>query len=179
LPYEKQIALYFSDYDEGVQAGKEVGISVFSGVEISYKGTDFLIYGLDKSWYLNHPEIDGMPIKDFLALAQREGALVIHAHPFREAGSIDHIRLYPRNVHGVEVFNGNRSAFENEMAKKYAANYNLLQFAGSDIHGKESHGERYGMCAETLVTDEQDFVKKVLSGQLQTFHKTLIPYSRG
>jgi len=179
LPYEVQINLYFKDYEEGLEVGREVGLSVFSGVELSYKGTDFLIYGLDKAWYLAHPEIDGMPIKDFLSLAQSEGALVIHAHPFREAGSFDHIRLYPRSVHGVEVFNGNRSAFENEMAQKYAANYGLLQFAGSDIHGKESHGERYGMCCEIPVTDQQDFVKKVLSGQMQTFHKTLIPYSRG
>ena len=178
LPYETQINMYFKDYEDGLEAGREVGLSVFSGVEISYHGTDFLIYGLDKDWYLNHPEIDGMPIKDFLALAQREGALVIHAHPFREAGSIDHIRLYPRCVHGVEIFNSNRSAFENEMAQRYAANYGLLSFAGSDIHGKEPHGERYGMCGKTLVIDEQDFVKKVLAGRMQTFHKQLAPFAR-
>jgi len=120
LPYAEQIQLYFSDFEDGRQAGREVGLSVFSGVEISYLKTDFLIYGLDKAWYLDHPEIDRMPVKDFLALAQQEGALVIHAHPFREAGSIDHIRLYPRSVHGVEVYNANRSEFENEMAAKYA-----------------------------------------------------------
>lgn len=179
LPYEVQIELYFQDFEEGIEAGREAGLSVFCGVEISYQGSDFLIYGLDKAWYLAHPEIDGMPIKDFLALARSEGALVIHAHPFREAGSIDHIRLYPRSVHGVEVYNGNRSAFENKMAQWYANNYNLIAFAGSDIHGKEPHGERYGMCAETPVIDEQDFVKKVLSGELQVFHKTIAPFSRG
>lgn len=178
LPYEDQINLYFKDFEDGLEAGREVGLAVFCGVELSYKGTDFLVYGLDKAWYLAYPEIDGMPIKDFLALAKQEGALVIHAHPFREAGSIDHIRLYPRSVHGVEVYNGNRSAFENEMAQKYALNYGLLQFAGSDIHGKEPHGFRCGMCGETPVIDEQDFVKKVLAGQMQTFHRTLAPFAR-
>lgn len=178
LPYERQIELYFADYEEGLQAGREVGLAVFSGVEVSYKKTDFLIYGLNKQWYLDHPQIDGMPIKDFLSLAKNEGALVIHAHPFREARSIDHVRLYPRSVHGVEIHNGNRSEFENKMAQWYADNYGLLHFAGSDIHGKESHCERYGMCSETPILDEQDFVKKVMAGEMETFHKTLRPFIR-
>lgn len=63
------------------------------------------------------------------------------------------------------------------MARKYAENYGLLSFAGSDSHGKESHGHRGGMCCETLIVDERDFTKKVLSGQLQTFHKTIAPFS--
>ena len=179
LPYEVQIELYFQDYEEGLEAGREVGLAVFCGIEISYHGSDFLVYGLDKAWYLAHPEIDGMPIKDFLALAQQSGALVIHAHPFREANSIDHIRLYPRSVHGVEIQNANRPAFENQQAKWYAENYGLIPFAGSDIHGKEPHGLRCGMCCESPVTDEQDFVTKVLAGELTPFHKTLQPFSRG
>lgn len=178
LPYDKQIELYFKDYEEALVAGREVGLSVFSGVELSYKKTDFLVYGLCKQWYLSHPEIDGMPIKDFLALARRDGALVIHAHPFREAGSIDHIRLYPRSVDGVEVYNANRSEFENDMAQWYADNYGLLYFAGSDIHGKESHGQRGGMCSETPVLNEKDFVRKVLAGEMKTFHKQLEPFNR-
>ena len=173
LPYAEQIQLYFADFEDGQRAGREVGLSVFSGVELSYKKTDFLIYGLTKEWYLAHPEIDGMPIKDFLALARQEGALVIHAHPFREAGSIDHIRLYPRSVHGVEVYNANRSEFENEMAQKYAENYGLLPFAGSDIHGKEPHGNRGGMRCESPIVDEQDFVQKVLAGEMEWFQTKL------
>ena len=178
FPYEVQIQLYFKDYEDAVAAGREVGLSVFSGVEISYQKTDFLIYGLDKAWFLAHPEIDGMPIKDFLALAKENGALIVHAHPFREANSIDHIRLYPRSVHAVEIQNANRLEFENKMALLYAENYGLLPFAGSDIHGKEPHGRRAGMCCETEVIDEQDFVKKVLAGEVEVFCRTLEPFGR-
>ena len=64
LPYGEKIDFYFSDYEKGVQLGKDMGISVFLGIESSYKGTDFLIYGLDKEWYLAHPEI--MNMKKFL-----------------------------------------------------------------------------------------------------------------
>ena len=178
LPYALQIELYCADYEEGLRAGEKLGLSVFLGIEITYKGSDFLVYGLDKAWFLSHPEIDGMPIKDFLALAQSYGALVIHAHPFRESGYIDHIRLYPRSVHGVEIDNANRSTFENEMAKQYAANYNLIPFAGSDIHGKEPHGERAGMCCEVPIENEKDFVQKVLAGEMTPFHKSIEPFRR-
>ncbi len=49
-PYAEQID-YYSDYEKAAEIGKEVGIKVFPGVELSYKGTDFLIYGLGKDWY--------------------------------------------------------------------------------------------------------------------------------
>ena len=42
LPYEQLVEFYFSDYEEGVRIGKEIGISVFLGIESSYSGTDFL-----------------------------------------------------------------------------------------------------------------------------------------
>ena len=59
-PYKDKIDFYFSDYEEGLKIGKELGIDVFLGVELSYKGTDFLVYGLDKEWFLAHPEIQDM-----------------------------------------------------------------------------------------------------------------------
>ena len=55
--YEEKIKFYFSDYEEALELGKKIGLKVFLGVELSYKGTDFLIYGLDKEWFLAHPEI--------------------------------------------------------------------------------------------------------------------------
>ena len=56
LPYCDQIDYYFSDYEKGARIGQEIGLKVFPGVELSYRGTDFLIYGLDKAWYKAHPE---------------------------------------------------------------------------------------------------------------------------
>ena len=92
LTYCEQIEYYFSDYEEGARIGNEIGLKVFPGVELSYKGTDFLIYGLDKDWYKAHPEILDMSKTEELALMMEEGAFVIQAHPYREAHYIDHIR---------------------------------------------------------------------------------------
>ena len=85
LPFEQQIEFFFSDYEEGIKIGKEIGISVFCGIESSYRGTDFLIYGLDKAWFLAHPEIMGLKKTQALPLMAEAGALIIQAHPYREA----------------------------------------------------------------------------------------------
>ncbi len=168
-PFEKLINFYFSDYEEGVVIGKKLGIKVFAGVELSYKGTDFLIYGLDKEWYLDHPEIDGMEKKEELALMDRYGALIIQAHPFREASYINHIRLYPRSVHGVETINACRTDLENEMAAIYAEKYGLLPFAGTDNHSAGRRASYAGMQDETPLKDEADFVKRIKEGRMKLF----------
>ena len=168
-PYEEGIEFYCSDYEEGVKIGKELGLKVFFGAEISYGGTDFLIYGLDKAWYLAHPEIMEMGRREELSFMMENGALVIQAHPYREAHYIDHIRLYPRNVHGVEVINAWRSDSENRMAKIYAENYGLLEFAGTDNHTASNVPRLAGMESEEPVENELDFVKKVLEGKMYTF----------
>ena len=132
--YEEKIAFYFSDFEKGAEIGKTLGIKVFCGVELSYGGTDFLVYGLDKEWFLSHPEIMDMKKSDELAFMMDSGALIMQAHPFREKIYIDHIRLFPRNVHGVEIINAAGTEEENNLAKIYCEHYGLIKFAGSDNH---------------------------------------------
>ena len=173
LPFEQQIEFFFSDYEEGVKIGKEIGISVFCGIESSYRGTDFLIYGLDKAWFLAHPEIMDLKKTQALPLMAEAGALIIQAHPYREASYIDHIRLFPRSVHGVEVYNATQPDFVNSMAEIYAQNYNLLRFAGSDNHIGGKRRLLGGMQAETPIVDEADFVARVKSGEITPFMRNL------
>ncbi|MBR5239996.1 MAG: histidinol-phosphatase [Clostridia bacterium] len=171
--YEERIRFYFSDYEEALKLQDEIGIKVFCGVESTYiDGTDFLIYGLDKEWFLAHPEIETMKMSQLLPYYMEHGALVIHAHPFREAGYIDHIRLFPRCVHGVEVVNASRTDFENDSAQKYAKQYNLLEFAGTDNHGF-TYDYLGGMESETPVESVADFINKVKSGQMKVFAQKL------
>ena len=169
LPYEDKINFYFSDYEYACEMAEEIGIKVFCGVEISYKGTDFLIYGPDKKWYLDNPQIMDMKKSEELELFINNGALVIQAHPFREAKYIDHIRLFPRQVHGVEIINACRSDLENEMAKIYAQNYGLIEFAGSDNHFGKNPKKLAGMCSESPIMDEKDFVERVKNGKMEVF----------
>lgn len=169
VPYRERIEFYFSDYEEGVKIGKEIGLKVFLGVESSYKGTDFLIYGLDKAWYLAHPEIMEMKRSALLSLLRESGALVIQAHPFRQAGYIDHIRLFPDRVDGFEVINGNRTDTENKMALLYADEYSLLKTAGSDNHDGAAQIRLAGMAFDTPLQDEADYIRRIKAGEGRIF----------
>ena len=173
LPYEEKIEFYFSDYYEAKKLSDEIGIKVFLGVEISYRGTDFLIFGLDKAWFLKHPEIMDMRKSDELDFLISEGALVIQAHPYREDKHINHIRLFPRSVHGIETINASRPDFENTMADAYADAYSLLKIAGSDNHAGQKAKRLAGVEFETPLVDEEDFIQRIKNGEAKIF--TLIP----
>ncbi len=173
LPYEERIRFYFSDYQAALKLQDEIGIKVFCGVESSYiDGTDFLIYGLDQDWFLAHPEIETMKPSQALPYYMEHGALVIQAHPFREAGYIDHIRLFPRCVHGVETVNASRTDFENDSAQKYAKQYELLEFAGTDNHGF-TYEYVSGMESENPIETISDFIKMVKENKMKVFRQTL------
>lgn len=171
--YAEKLEFFFSDYHEGVRIGKEIGLPVFCGLELSYKGTDFLVYGVDETWFLERPDFLSLPKREQLTHLAEAGALIIHAHPFREASYIDHIRLFPRNVHGVETYNANRTDFENHMAEIYAKEYELLTFAGSDNHVGPAQLKLGGLQFETPIADEQDFIRRVKNGEHALFQKAL------
>ncbi len=169
LPYEEQINFYFSDYEEGLRLANEIGIKVFCGIESSYKGTDFLVYGLDKEWFLKNPQIMNMKTSEKLSFFAQNGAFIVQAHPFYEADYIDHTRLFTRCIDGVEIENACRTKQANDMAKVYADFYGLIEFAGSDNHCGSGQTKLAGMCCDRPIKDVKDFIDCVKNGQMKTF----------
>lgn len=170
LPYEKKIEFYFSDYENALKLSKNIGIKVFLGIELSYGGTDFLIYGLNKKWFLKNPQIMDMKKSDELPFLRKNGALVIQAHPFRQASYIDHIRLFPDCIDGVEVINACRTETENKMALIFADEYNLLKTAGSDNHIASRQKHFAGISSETPIGSEDDFINRLKNHELGLFY---------
>ena len=160
-PYEEQIEFYFSDIEEGERIADEIGIKFFWGIESSYRGADFLIYGLSKEWYLKHPEIMTMDRRALLDMMAEDGALVVQAHPYREARYIECIQLFPRHVHAVEVFNSSNLGTPNELAEIYADSYGLHKIAGSDNHISHLMPTLAGMEFDTPLTDVDDFIERI------------------
>ena len=167
--YEELVRFYFSDYEAGLAMSEEIGIKVFCAVEISYRGTDFLVFGLDKDWYLSHPEILTMQFSDELNLMRESGAFISQAHPYREAGYINHIRLFPRCIDAVEVINSSRNKFENDMAAHYADAYGLLKTAGSDNHSGAARKALAGVECDEPIESVSDFIEKIKSGRTSVF----------
>ena len=170
--WEKMVEDFCEGFKKASKKGSEIGIDVFFAFEYSYHGTDVLVYGLDETWLLNHPDVLQLGTTDFCDFARSEGALLIHAHPYREASYIDMIRLFPRKVDGVEIYNACRTDFENDRAAEYAENYALLCSAGTDNHVgfRESLG---GMEFNEKITSVSDFVLKMKTGKGKIFRMDL------
>lgn len=167
--YAERLDFYFSDYNEMREYGERLGIKVFSGVELSMKGTDFLIYGPEPDFYYAHPEIMDMNKTEELRFLRENGALTVQAHPFREAHYIDHIRLFPRSVEAVETVNAARTELANRMADIYAENYGLMKFAGSDNHTASAQPLLAGMECETPLRSVSEFIEKFRHGEMRIF----------
>ncbi|MDE6411295.1 MAG: PHP domain-containing protein [Clostridia bacterium] len=170
LDWERRVTQFCEGY-RLVKKAAEGALDVFFGLEYSYKGTDFLVYGLDEEWLLAHPEIMEMRVSHFAPFARREGALVIQAHPYREANYIDHIRLFPSVVDGIEVINANMDERTNRLAGILADAYNLATTAGSDIHGK-SQTSLGGMEFKEKIKSERDFAERIKRGEGSIFTLT-------
>ena len=168
-PYKEKLDFYFSAYYEAKELGEKLGLQVFPAVELTCKGTDFLVYGPEPAFYYAHPEILDMKKTVQLPYFMEQGALVVQAHPFREAYYIDHIRLFPRSVHGFETLNADRTELENRMADIAAEQYGLLKFAGSDNHWAGNAKKLAGMESDERITSLEDFIAAVKQGKMRIF----------
>ena len=169
VTHEEFTGYFFSDYEAALEMSGEIGIKVFPGAELSYGGNHFLVYGLEKEWYLSHPEAMDMNFSAMLKLMRGEGAFISHAHPFDERSFIDHIKLFPRDVDAVEVINTKKSLFKNSMANIYAEAYGLLKTAGSDNHAAGKDNNLAGIECEEPIESVSDFIAKARAGKLSLF----------
>lgn len=169
LPWTEWVRLFCRGYENAREAGERVGLQVFFGWESGYNGTEFLVYGLDKDWLLAHPEIRDADIPAQHRLVREGGGIVVQAHPFREAGYIPEIRLFPEDVDGVEGVNATHTGLTkrcmghpefNRRALDYAKTHNLPLTAGSDQHSTDMiYG---GMVFNRKLADVQDFIHAVI-----------------
>ena len=73
LTWEERVNLFCKGYEKAAARGKAVGFDVFFGFEYNFLGTEFLIYGLGKTWLTEHPEIMHPDLKTALRLIRNSG----------------------------------------------------------------------------------------------------------
>lgn len=169
MTYEQLLDFYFSDYHKAVEFGKKIGMKVFLGVESSNRGPDFVVYGLPESFYYAHPEMMDMTPKQKIQLFRQNGAVVIHAHPYREAFYIDHISLFPRDVDGVEIFNAGNDDLSNHLAEVYCESYGLRPFAGTDNHVAGYNARYGGIMTDVPIESVEHFIELFHRGEYEVF----------
>lgn len=172
MPWEEWVDCFEQGYLHAAEEGTKIGLDVFYGYEAGYDGTEFLIYGVDAAWMKAHPQIRTATVEEQYQLIHGAGGMVVHAHPYREAGYIPGIQLYPEWVDGVEGVNAthsnsrsvahNKKAFD-ERAIAYAMKHKLPITAGSDIHTTDLFGG--GVAFRRRLTSAKDYVQAVLGGE--------------
>ena len=135
LSWEKWVHRFCRGYEDAREEGARRGLDVFFGWEETFDGDDYLIYGLDKEWLLEHPESVHWTRKQQFDEVKRYGGCVVQAHPFRQQSHIHCIHLSTGCVDAVEAANaGNESPSCDALAWLYAKKLKLPVTAGSDIH---------------------------------------------
>jgi len=179
MPWKDRVEQFCSGYEDALQEGQKCGLQVFFGWEQTFEGDDYLVYGLDKQWLLEHPEVEGWNRADQLREVDKAGGAVIQAHPFRERGYITHVRLGRQFVHGVEVANAGNEQQADAAAIRYARRYGMFMSCGSDNHSVEfstEHPERVlGVELDKPLSSIRDWVNIIRSKQQVRLH---VPQSR-
>ncbi len=139
-PWEVQVEQHCLGYELAKEEADRIGdFDVFFGWEYSDDGTEFLTYGLDKTFLLKHPEMLSWSIETYIRkIIDHGGGFLIQAHPFRNRDYIKCIRLYPDRVGGFEVVNSANvkcgRQIDDEMADRVADMYDLPKTRGTDCH---------------------------------------------
>ena len=173
LPWKERIELYCAGYENALKRGKEIGLDVFFGIEYGNGGSDFLIYGLDKQWLLDHDYILDMGLTQFLELARSEGAFAVQAHLFRDYPYIRSTTHCPHFVDAIEIINASHPLDTpfNDRAAEFARWYDLPVTAGSDAHNTTDRWYGGGVVSETPFKSYKDYAEAVRSGKLTLLNR--------
>lgn len=167
LPWKERVERFCRGYELTKEAGDKISFPVFFGWEDTFDKDEYLVYGLDKQWLLDHPDILEWDHIQHYQNIHEAGGLVIQAHPFRERDYITHINLHPYHCDGWEVANACNPVRTNYPAYRYAKKHHMRMTAGSDIHDVKQalQGECYGMRFEEPIRSIQDFVTFMKEGK--------------
>ncbi len=162
LPWKDSIHAFCTGYEDAWNEGQKVGLDVFFGWEQTYDGDDYLVYGLDKQFLLDHPEIDRWSRRDQLDAVHAAGGCVIQAHPFRMRDYIWAIHLGDALSDGWEVANAGNTPAQDAYAYRYAKAHGLYMLAGSDNHHSLPDSPLFGVALDARLTSAADWVAHIL-----------------
>ncbi|MDR2784055.1 MAG: PHP domain-containing protein [Treponema sp.] len=171
VPWREWVSCFCKGYEEAKAEGERLGLDVFFGWEETFDGDDdYLVYGLDKDWLLEHPEAAYWTREEQYRTVKENGGCVVQAHPFRQQYYIDVIRLSTGFVDAVEIANaGNADRSWDALAKRYAERLGLPATAGSDMHNAEQtgNGRMFGVYLDTKMSSIRDYVQAVKQNRLE------------
>lgn len=145
--------------------GRDEGLLVLRGVEISTDRGHLLAYGLEDDSWNTWGRDTWLPLEDVIARIIDLGGLCAPAHPYREFGvcSLLDGLLDLQGIAAVETHNGSNVDSDNELAIVATRHMSLPGLGGSDCHKVAA----VGRCATEFlqpVTDMASLIAAVRAG---------------
>ncbi|MDR1505503.1 MAG: PHP domain-containing protein [Treponema sp.] len=165
LPWKNWVDAYCSGFEDAREQGEKSGLDVFFGWEETFDGDDYLVYGLDKAWLLEHPELVRWTRAEQFREVHKYGGCIVQAHPFRQHSYIRELHLAPFLVDSIETANaGNHDDSYDRLAAEYARVLGLPAVAGSDIHNADDllFSEPYGVELSEKLSSINDYAALIL-----------------
>lgn len=163
LPWKERVERYQAGYLAAKKAAEGKNLSVFFGIEYNFNGDEYLIYGVDKKWLLDNPDIMTKERSEVYKIVKAYSGLMLQAHPYRERDYLSAIRLTPSACDGIEVYNACNKPYENALAREYAEKEGMTVLSGgSDIH-HISDANKGGVSFDRKLESIDDFVKAMLN----------------
>jgi len=132
-------------------------IRIYRGVEVSARGCHLVVIGIDDAGPLHR----GIGLKEVAGYAERHGAAVILAHPYRDADPGD---LPVELVTAIEVGSTSFTADEASRARRLARKYRKPTVAASDAHALSRIGWAW-TAFPFLPGDERELAAAIRSGR--------------
>ncbi len=172
LPWEERVDIFCSGYEDAKAEGDRQGLKVFFAWECHFNGDEFLVYGLDKKWLREHPEMMTWDHVTHYQKIRADGGLVVQAHPFRERRYLSEVYVHPHQCDAFEVANCGNPHEQDRLAYRYAKEHHITMTAGSDIHhvGRTDNGYIYGMEFDTPLNTITDYVTRIKHGSGFSLH---------
>lgn len=151
---------YLNAFHIAEKEGKKVGLKVLFGMERSYSGADYLLLGFGKHFIYNKNILRPRRFSRMKASCNKEGGIVVQAHPCREKKGIKRFMLNQR-IDGLEVMNGHpRHNSNNDLAKEFADLLGVFGTAGSDCHYRRG-ACRCAMIFENRIQNEGQLAEEI------------------
>ena len=170
LPWKEWVNRFCRGYEEAKEEGDRQGLDVFFGWEETFDSCDdYLVYGLDKDWLLEHPEVRSWTRGEQYRAVREAGGCVVQAHPFRQRYYIAKVILSAGCVDAVEAANGGHEDISfDALAYRYAHKLGKPITAGTDIHDASMiyNEETFGVYLDKKLTCIADYVNIILNNQI-------------
>ena len=168
--WEAFVSAYERDYLDIVNEAKKYDLDILFSIEESVSpGTEILCYGVTPEILYANPQLRKSTGDEWIEVMRKNGALVIQAHPFREASYIPNPGPLPIDkIDGLEVYNGgNSSPVMNEKAIALAKeNPYLIRTSSADAHVAECLPFG-GIITGKRIKTEAELVEALRSGEYE------------